>query len=86
MAFHVWTFVYLSNTARPARIYRRYLLNPPLVDLGPPGGRWRKILLRAVLVCQGWKQALRGGGWMCLSETRVLVSLSEVLVSLSEVK
>ena len=26
-----------------------------------------------------------GGGWMCLSETRVLVSLSEVLVSLSEV-
>ena len=22
-----------------------------------------------------------GGGWMCLSETRVLVSLSEVLVS-----
>ena len=36
-------------------------------------------------LCQGWKQAPPGGGWMCLSETRVLVSLSEVLVSLSEV-
>ena len=27
----------------------------------PSGGGWRKILLRAVLVCQGWKQALLGG-------------------------
>ena len=54
------------------------------MDLGPPGGGWRKIPLKSCLSVKGGNRH-SWGGWMCLSETRVLVSLSEVLVSLSEV-
>ena len=64
--------------------YRKQLKSPPLVDLGPPGGGGRKIPLKSCLSVKGGNRH-SWGGWMCLSETRVLVSLSEVLVSLSEV-
>ena len=36
------------------------------MDRGTPGGGGGKIVLRAVLVCEGWKQALLGGGGFVL--------------------
>ena len=48
-----------------------------------PSGGVQENSSSAVLVSRV-ETGTPGGGWMCLSETRVLVSLSEVLVSLSE--
>ena len=49
----------------------------------PSGGGVEENPLKSCLSVKGGNRR-SWGGWMCLSETRVLVSLSEVLVSLSE--
>jgi len=51
----------------------------------PSGGGVEENPLKSCLSVSRVETGTPGGGWMCLSETRVLVSLSEVLVSLSEV-
>ena len=47
-----------TNRRKIDGTYRGYLIVPsplaPLVDRGTPGGGGRKIVLRGVLVCEGW--------------------------------
>jgi len=51
------------------REYCRMIRKVHQVDFDNPGRGWRKIVLRGVLTGVGWRQVLRGGGWICLSVT-----------------
>ncbi len=50
------------------------LFEKSTVDFGNPGGGWRKIVSRGVFRGGGWRQTLRGWGWICRSVTEVYLT------------